>query len=167
MFGGCGRAPVPTVGGMDTTTIHRRRIAPGVLAGALLLVPLAGCGDSGSDEAAPEATATQSAPAGETADPTGATEPGATGASGTDGATNADVDCAGTSCSVTLTGDGARADVLGTPIVLGAVESGRATVRVGDQELACSQGESVSAGPLTLACTTVTEDALTLTAALG
>ena len=148
---------------MDTTTIHRRRIAPGVLAGALLLVPLTGCGGSG-DDAAPEATATASAPAEGTTAPSGTAEPGTTGS---DGGTNADVDCAGTSCSVTLAGNGAQADVLGTPIVLGAVENGRATVRVGDQELTCGQGESVSAGPLTLACTTVTEDALTLTASLG
>ena len=81
--------------------------------------------------------------------------------------TNADVDCSGNSCSVTLYGDGAEADILGTQVVLGTVENGRATLRVGDRDLSCGQGESVSAGPLTLACSTVTEDAVTLTASLG
>jgi hypothetical protein len=152
---------------MDTRTISRRRLVPAVLAGALLLAPLAGCGDTADTEAAPEVTATESAPAGATDDPTATTDPGATGATGTDGGTNADVNCTGTSCSVTLSGDGAQADILGTPIVLGAVESGRASIRVGDQEIGCSQGEGVSAGPLTLECTTVTEDSVTMTASLG
>ena len=138
-----------------------------MLAGALLLVPLAGCGDTADTDAAPAVTATESAPAGGTGDPTATAEPGATDATGTDGGTNADVDCTGTSCAVTLSGDGAQADILGTSIVLGAVESGRASIRVGDQEIGCSQGESVSAGPLSLECTTVTEDTVTMTASLG
>ncbi|HZH22275.1 MAG TPA: hypothetical protein VEZ18_18980 [Geodermatophilus sp.] len=148
---------------MDTRTISRRRLAPAVLAGALLLAPLAGCGDTADTDAAPAVTATESAPAGGTGDPTATAEPGATDATGT----NADVNCTGTSCAVTLSGDGAQADILGTPIVLGAVESGRASIRVGDQEIGCSQGESVSAGPLNLECTTVTEDTVTMTASLG
>jgi hypothetical protein len=152
---------------MDTRTISRCRLVPAVLAGALLLAPLAGCGDTADTEAAPEVTATESAPAGATDDPTATTDPGATGATGTDGGTNADVNCTGTSCSVTLSGDGAQADILGTPIVLGAVESGRASIRVGDQEIGCSQGESVSAGPLSIECTTVTQDSVTMTASLG
>jgi hypothetical protein len=152
---------------MDTRTISRRRLVPAVLAGALLLVPVAGCGDTAGTEAAPEVTATESAPAGATDDPTATTDPGATGATGTDGGTNADVNCTGTSCSVTLSGDGAQADILGTPIVLGAVEGGRASIRVGDQEIGCSQGESVSAGPLSIECTTVTQDSVTMTASLG
>ena len=134
-----------------------------MLAGALLLAPLAGCGDTADTDAAPAVTATESAPAGGTGDPTATAEPGATDATGT----NADVNCTGTSCAVTLSGDGAQADILGTPIVLSAVESGRASIRVGDQEIGCSQGESVSAGPLNLECTTVTEDTVTMTASLG
>ncbi len=164
---------------MDTRTLHRRRLAPAVLAGALLLVPLAGCGDTtdpGAVDADPEATMTESAPAEgtgdptETTDPTGTTEPTGTsdsGAAGTASGTSADVNCSGTSCSVTLTGNGAEADILGTPITLGAIENGRASIRVGNQELACNQGESVSAGPLNVECTTVTEDAVTMTASLG
>ena len=86
---------------------------------------------------------------------------------GAGGDTDAGVDCAVNSCSLTLSGDGARADVLGTPVTLGTVQDGRATVRVGDREVSCSQGESVAAGPLTLECTTVTPDTVTLTASLG
>lgn len=156
---------------MDTRTIHHRRIASGVLAGALLLAPLAGCGSTTSTpdgDAAPEATVTESAPTQETGDPTGTADPQDTaGATGADGGTNADVDCSGTSCSVTLSGNGAEADILGTRVALGAVENGQATVRVGDRELACSQGERVSAGPLTIECTTVSEDSVTMTASLG
>ncbi|WP_091538421.1 hypothetical protein [Modestobacter sp. DSM 44400] len=89
--------------------------------------------------------------------------PSAAGASSTDSG----VDCAGTTCTVTLAGDGTEVQVLGTTISLGAVENGRATIGVGGQEFSCSQGESVSAGPLTVECTTITTDGVTLTASLG
>ncbi|MGY1737287.1 hypothetical protein [Geodermatophilus sp. SYSU D00684] len=162
---------------METRTTRRRRLSSGLLAGALLLVPMAACGDSsGSEDAAPtpDATATESAPAEETGGSTETAGPedtaGADGPEETAGATDgtdADVQCSGSSCSVSLSGDGASAQILGVPVVLGGVENGQATFRVGEQELTCGQGESVSAGPLTLACETVTEDAVTMTASLG
>ena len=154
----------------------RCRVFSGVLAGALLLAPLAACGDTsepGDAEAVPEVTATEGAPAegtGDPTDPTGtedATEPTEPTEQAGDSGTEADVDCSGNTCSVTLSGDGAEADVLGTSVVLGGVENGRATVRVGDRDVSCGQGESVSAGPLTLACSTVTEDTVTMSASLG
>lgn len=154
----------------------RCRVFSGVLAGTLLLVPLAACGDTsepGDAEAVPEVTATEGAPAEGTGDPTDstgtedATEPTEPTEQAGDSGTEADVNCSGNTCSVTLSGDGAEADVLGTSIVLGGVENGRATVRVGTQDLSCGQGESVSAGPLTLACSTVTGDTVTMTASLG
>jgi hypothetical protein len=67
---------------------------------------------------------------------------------------------------VTISGD-ASTSVLGTKISLGDVQDGQATLSVGDREVSCRQGESVSAGPLTLECTTVTQDSVTLTASLG
>jgi hypothetical protein len=156
---------------MGSSSTHHRRVAPGLLAAGLLLAPLTGCGNTSDPvdaDATPEVTATESAPAGGTDDPAETSAPeDATGTSGTDGGTNADVNCSAGSCSLTLSGDGAQADVLGTPVTLGAVEDGRATVRVGDREVSCSQGESVSAGPLTLECTTVTADTVTMTASLG
>ncbi|SHN56092.1 hypothetical protein SAMN05660350_00647 [Geodermatophilus obscurus] len=148
---------------MDTSTIHHRRLASGMLAGALLLVPLAACSEDTTTSGT--ATTDTSAPAGDTGT-TDTTAPEDTAASDPTGA-DAGVDCTGTSCSLTLTGDGAQADVLGTQVSLGTVQDGRATVRVGDREVSCSSGESVSAGPLTLECTTVTADAITLTASLG
>jgi hypothetical protein len=145
---------------------HRipRRVA-GVLAGGLLVAVLTACSnDAGGDAAAP--TTTGGATVSET---TGAVPTGTgtgTGASSTSGDTDATVDCAGNSCSVTISGD-ATANVLGTQISLGDVQNGRATLGVGDRQVSCAQGESVSAGPLTLECTTVTGDSVTLTARLG
>jgi hypothetical protein len=154
---------------METRTTRRGRICSGVLAGALLLVPMAACGDTpeGEDvDATPDVTVTESAPAEETGGGADVTEPEDTATEPTDG-TDADVECSGNSCAVTLSGDGAVAEILGTPIVLGGVENGRAIFRVGDQDISCGQGESVSAGPLTLACSTVTQDTVTMTASLG
>ena len=156
---------------METRT-RRARLFPALFAGVLLLGPLAACGDDPVAEdvdTTPEVTATESAPE-ETAggETEGTTQPeGSPGPAEQSDETNADVDCSGNSCSVTLYGDGAEADILGTQVVLGTVENSRATLRVGDRDLSCGQGESVSAGPLTLACSTVTEDAVMLTASLG
>jgi hypothetical protein len=77
------------------------------------------------------------------------------------------VSCSGGSCSVTLKGDGASADILGNNLAFGGVENGRATLRVGDKEVSCAQGENVSAGPLSLECTEVNDDSVTLTAIVG
>ncbi len=135
---------------MGARTAYRTRRASGLLAGALLLMPLTACSDTaepGGADASPEAT--------ETGDATGSED------------TTVDVDCSGDSCSLTMSGDGAEAEVLGTTIVLGGVENGRATFRVGNEDLTCGQGESASVGPLTFECTTVTEDTVTMTATLN
>jgi hypothetical protein len=164
---------------METRTTRRGRLSAGVLAGGLLLVPMAACGGSepADVDAAPDVTATETAaPDGtdggadvtEPEETAGTTEPEETaGTAGQTDGTGADVDCSGNTCAVTLSGDGAEAEILGTSVVLGSVENGRATFRVGDRELSCGQGESVSAGPLTLECSTVTEDTVTMTASLG
>ena len=108
------------------STTRSARLAATVLAGGLLLAPLAGCN-----------------------------------------ITSNSVSCSGGTCSVTLTGDGASADLLGTKIAFGGVENGRATLRVGSAEVSCAQGESTSAGPLTLECSEVTDNSVKLTASLG
>jgi hypothetical protein len=77
------------------------------------------------------------------------------------------VDCSGSQCTVTLTGDSAEAEILGQSLAFGGVQDGRATLSVGDASVSCAQGESVTAGPLALTCTTVTEDSVELTASLG
>jgi len=77
------------------------------------------------------------------------------------------VDCSGTSCTVTLEGNGAKASILGNDLAFGGIENGRATLSVGDAKVSCAQGESVSAGPLSITCTTVTEDSVELTAKAG
>ncbi len=161
---------------MEMRRKQRRRLSAVVFAGGLTLLSLAACGDDSEADATgatPEVSVTESAPADQTDAGNQMTEsPGATDTSVATGGAggsnmNADVDCSGRECAVTLTGDGARADVLGTSVVLGGVENGRATFSIGDQEVSCGQGERISAGPLTLACSTVTDDAVTLTASLG
>ena len=81
--------------------------------------------------------------------------------------TSDNLSCSTSSCSVTLDGAGAEVEVLGTSLALGGVQDGRATLSVGNASVSCAQGETVSAGPLTLECTTVASDAVELTASLG
>ena len=77
------------------------------------------------------------------------------------------VDCSGTTCSVTLSGDGAKASILGNDLAFAGTQDGRATLSVGDASVSCAEGENVTAGPLTLACGTVTDDSVELTASLS
>lgn len=111
---------------MPATTTSRVRLAAGLLAGGLLLGPLAGC-SVGSQN----------------------------------------VRCSTSSCTVTLQGDGAEAEILGTTLSFGGIQDGRASLSVGSAEVSCSEGENVSAGPLRLECSSVTEDSVELTASLG
>src|SRR3954470_24906309 len=109
-----------------TSTTRAARLAATVLAGGVLLAPLAACN-----------------------------------------VTSDNLSCAGTSCSVTLSGDGASVTVFHTTLAFGGVDDGRATLRVGDTKVSCMQGERVHAGPLALECTEVTDDSVELTASLG
>ncbi|MCZ2821852.1 hypothetical protein O2V63_16025 [Modestobacter sp. VKM Ac-2977] len=77
------------------------------------------------------------------------------------------VECSGNECSATLSGDGAEATILGTELSYGGTEDGRATVTVGSTSVTCAEGESVSAGPLSLTCTTVESGSVELSASLG
>jgi hypothetical protein len=77
------------------------------------------------------------------------------------------VSCSGKSCTATLTGDGAKAKILGHELAFAGTQNGRATLSVGDQSVSCAQGDSVDAGPLSITCTTVTENSLTITATIG
>jgi collagen triple helix repeat protein len=107
--------------------------------------------------------------------PGAAGAPGAPGSPGAAGSPGADADagamsvasCSGNSCSVTLAGTGSRVQVLGTTISIEAVRDGQATLRVDDQNVTCTEGQSASAGHLTLTCTDVTSDAVTVTVSLG
>ena len=77
------------------------------------------------------------------------------------------VSCQNNQCTVTLSGEGAEAEILGTSLAFGGVRDGRASLSVGNASVSCTQGESVEAGPLSLTCTTVTADSVDLTARLG
>ena len=81
--------------------------------------------------------------------------------------TSNNVSCSASSCSVTLTGDGAEAEILGTTLTFGGTQDGRASLSVGGASVSCGQGESVTAGPLQLTCTSVSDDSVELTASLG
>jgi hypothetical protein len=109
----------------STSTVRAARIAGGLLAGGLILAPLAGCSFSSDD-----------------------------------------VSCSPSSCTVTLSGDGAKAEILGTTIELAGTQDGRATLGVAGANLSCGEGESVSAGPLQVTCSSITDDSVELTASL-
>lgn len=72
------------------------------------------------------------------------------------------VSCSGSSCTVTLAGS-SRLTVLGTSFSLTGVQGGRATLDVGGQSLSCAQGETVSAGGVSVQCTAVTDDSVSFT----
>ncbi|WP_147263006.1 hypothetical protein [Geodermatophilus sp. TF02-6] len=74
------------------------------------------------------------------------------------------VSCTETSCSLTLAGTGSQAEVFGTAIALRGVQDGRATLRVGEQDVSCAPGQSTPAGRLHLTCTAVADDRVELTA---
>jgi hypothetical protein len=78
--------------------------------------------------------------------------------------TSNNVSCSASSCTAKLSGDGAEAKILGQTLTLGSVENGKASLSVGDASISCTEGESVTAGPLKLTCSTVTEDSVELTA---
>lgn len=77
------------------------------------------------------------------------------------------VTCSTSSCTVTLNGVGAEVEVLGNTVTLGSVQDGRATLEVAGASVSCAEGESVAAGPLSVECTSVTAEAVELTARLA
>ncbi|SCX45908.1 hypothetical protein SAMN03159343_1698 [Klenkia marina] len=81
--------------------------------------------------------------------------------------TSNNVSCSSNQCTATLTGEGSEASILGNSLVFAGTQDGRATLSVGDAEVSCATGESVSAGPLSLTCTSVEDDSVELTASLG
>ena len=175
---------------------HRRpagypalRASCGALAGVLLLVLLTACSAAGADGAdAPSGAAgssggtAASGRAGASGSPGAGGSAGAPGSPGAPGAPGASasaaatapagsssvtrVSCSGTSCSVTLAGNGSRAIVLGTAISLLGVRDGRAALRVGEEDVTCVPGQRVPSGPLDLECRAVGGDGVDLTATL-
>ena len=74
--------------------------------------------------------------------------------------------CTTSSCTATLSGNGAEVDILGQTVTFGGVQDGRASLSVGGASVSCAQGENVAAGPLQLECTSVTGDSVEVTATL-
>jgi hypothetical protein len=81
--------------------------------------------------------------------------------------TSENVSCTTSSCTATLSGDGAEAEIFGTTVRFGGVQDGRATLGAGGANVSCAQGDSVGVGPLQIECTSVTDDAVEITASLG
>ncbi|MCZ2818312.1 hypothetical protein [Modestobacter sp. VKM Ac-2984] len=157
---------------MATSPTPTRRLASGLAAAGLLLVPLSACSDEPVDDATSALdTAIETPDEGETSEPTmtedSATETDAMATETDAMAMESGVECTGSSCVVTLSGDGTEVEVLGQTVTLGQVENGQATVGIAGQEVSCSEGETVSAGPLSLECTTVTPENVVMTATLG
>jgi hypothetical protein len=81
--------------------------------------------------------------------------------------TSDNVSCSGSQCTVKLEGNGASANILGNDIGFAGTQDGRAGLSLGDASVTCAQGESVALGPLSVTCTTVTENSVELTASAG
>ena len=81
--------------------------------------------------------------------------------------TSDNVSCSGGTCTVTLSGEGAKAEVLGTTLTFGGIQDGKASLSVGSASVSCGEGETVTAGPLELKCSGVTDDSVDLSATLG
>ncbi|WP_347058201.1 hypothetical protein ABC795_16210 [Blastococcus sp. HT6-30] len=81
--------------------------------------------------------------------------------------TSQNVSCSAGSCTVTLTGDGAQAEILGTTLSFDGVQDGRASLSVGGNSVSCGEGEGVAAGPLQISCSSVTDDSVKVTASLS
>ena len=77
------------------------------------------------------------------------------------------VTCSPSSCTVTLEGSDAQVEVLGTELTFSGTQDGRASLGVAGADVSCAEGESVTAGPLELECTTVTEESVELKASLA
>jgi hypothetical protein len=73
------------------------------------------------------------------------------------------VSCTGDTCTVTLGGTGSTAQVLGTTFSVRSIDRGVAHLRADDHEVTCTAGEAVTAGPVRVQCTEVTEDAVRFT----
>ena len=52
-------------------------------------------------------------------------------------------------------------------MTFGGVQDGKASLGVAGASVSCAEGESVTAGPLQLECTSVTDDAVEITASLA
>jgi hypothetical protein len=78
-----------------------------------------------------------------------------------------DVVCSGSSCTVSLSGDGEEVRILGTTLTFAGVQDGKASLSVGGASVSCGEGDTVSAGPLRLECSGVSDDSVDLTASLG
>ncbi len=77
------------------------------------------------------------------------------------------VSCSTSSCTVTLSGEGAEAEILGTTLSFDGVQDGRATLSVGGASVSCGEGENVAVGPLQVQCSSITDDGVELTASLS
>jgi hypothetical protein len=137
-------------------SISRRCTIPrftGVFAPTLLLTLLLGCATSFSWSRSARATSLLS----------GAVNMSVASGSGSVSL----VSCSRDSCSVTLGGSDSRAHVLATTIGLRCIDGDQVTLRVEDQDVTCTQGQSVPVGSLLLTCTAVTDDTVTFTVARG
>jgi hypothetical protein len=68
---------------------------------------------------------------------------------------------------VTLAGDGSSVQVFDTDISFVGIHDGQATVRVAGQDVSGVQGQTVTAGALTLTYTSVTSDTVRIDVSPG
>ena len=72
--------------------------------------------------------------------------------------------CSGSTCSVTLSGSGSRVHLPGGTMSLVQLRDGRATLRGGNRDVVCVEGQDVSVAGLDIGCSAVTAHAVRFTA---
>src|SRR3954447_13428802 len=148
----------------------RRGAAAVGLAAALTVGPLSATAfaqETGGNSGA-GGNATSSATSGTATSANGGNGGNGGGAAGSAGSAAISVaSCSGTSCSVTLGGNGSRVEVFGAKISLRGLQGGQAALRVGDQDVFCRPGQRISLGSLRLECTAIAADSVEFTVSVS
>src|SRR3954471_5709724 len=145
----------------------RRGAAAVGLAAALTVGPLSATAfaqETGGNGGA-GGNATSSATSGTATSANGGNGGGAAGSAGS--AAISVASCSGTSCSVTLGGNGSKVEVFGAKISLRGLQDGQAALRVGDQDVFCRPGQRISLGSLRLECTAIAADSVEFTVSVS
>lgn len=156
---------------------HWRRWAVGAPAAGLLLSSVAACSSFAGTDAGPPGASTVTVVPGAGGGGAGSTgregnstvivEGNGSGTTGSGGGfvvfqMNA-VGWPGAATAVTLSGQGATAQIMGTDVQLRSAGGGRAALLVGGRHVDCTTGQHIDAGRFDIRCDRITADSVALT----